>query len=376
MIIRMKPRGRHTAQHDARKTRAGKGAAAPRHVGPRAPRGSHAAGGDHYRRRAGSRRRRRARRIVACAAALALVFAACFWLLRPWGGTPPDQAHTASRQEDPAADYDRAVALVNQADETIVPLSKMVSQKLDDSLVKRIEGNLAGHDAARSLLDEAASCLDSAEGGLSGDARERARTLADSVAARSDMLAYGAVVLNASVGAYRASDDVAAAWDGLLSGHDELQKASALVTEGTTKSVKAALRHDRRALARFQEAIGRIGAVADAAPKADLSAERAYADLQVQVAQAAVQTDQALLGEDSKRAQAHNAEYLERGRAAAKAAKALPASADDLVKSVYYSLGTDDISVKDAENRYNAAAKRAAEDDRTLARSTGTSKES
>lgn len=281
---------------------------------------------------------------------------------------PQTQSSQSVEQASPEQEYASVVGLVNQADDTVVPLSKVISKELGPKVEKRIEKILARQEEAAALLDEAGSRLgalapelgQSAEGGS-------APTLLDSIAARKEMLSYGCIVLRASSGAYRSTEPVVSVWQCFIKGHEALQEASGAIATGTTKEVKAALANDKRALSLFQKASGYLDEVQQIAPGADLSTERNYAELQTQAAQAAMETDRALLDEDAKAARKHNAEYGKKASAAAKAAKSLPATTDDLVKSIYYSFGTDDVSVQDAQNKYEAAAKRAAKDDKELA---------
>lgn len=284
------------------------------------------------------------------------------------------QPAAPARSGDPQGEYARAVSLVNQADRTVAPLSKVISKNVTAGSAKRIDSVLAGQQSADALLDEAASSLAAVEPQLGeGTPHENAVTLADSVAARKDMLAYGCIVLKASSGAYRASDDIVRIWQNYLKGHECLQSASGTLESGTTAAVKKSLKFDRRALECYTKAGELVESVQKTAPNADLSVERSYASLQKRAAQEAVACDRALLKEDAKAAKKHNAEYGKQAAAAAKVAKTLPATTDGLVKSVYYSFGTDGVSVQDAQKRYERAAKRAAKDDKKLAASSGSS---
>lgn len=304
----------------------------------------------------------------------------------PDGTAAPTGQQTHSAQEEAVREYAAIVGLVNQADETVVPLSKLVSKTLDDDVAARIQKVLAGKDAAAALLQEASTRLQAldtaalalAASGSAGadasaddpdtaDATANPDALGRAISARADMLTYGAIVLNASATAYELSDDVTDLWRAFLDGHDELQKASEAVASGTTKSVKRAQRRDQKALASFQQAQELLDGIAKKAPDAELSAERAYVKAQIKAARAAAACDEALLDEDGKAAKKHNREYQQQAERAAAAAKKLPTTTDDLVESIYYSLGADGVSVQDAQNTYEAAATRAAEADRQLA---------
>lgn len=394
----MASRGKHSAQHSAprgsRRRAPREPGYAPRHAAAHGPsphadraghverpaRREHVSGGAHYRREAPSRNRKR-RRIAALAVAACAVVAVLAGGAIVHGTQAPEpqtvaeqpaqqapQPTSTAQTQDPQSEYARIVTLVNQADRTVVPLSKVISKTVTSKVAKRIDGVLAGQQSAASLLDEAGTRLATVTPELpEGDAHDDAAVLADSIAARKDMLTYGCTVLRASSGAHRAGDKVVSLWQNYLKGHEYLQSASDAVTAGTTAAVKKSLDYDERALSRFKKATELVEDVQKIAPDADLSVERKYATLQVKAAQEAVSCDRALLKEDAKAAKKHNAAYGKQAANAAKVAKTLPATTDDLVKSIYYSFGTDGVSVQEAQNRYEKAAKRAAKDDRKLA---------
>lgn len=389
MIIGMANRGKHSAPRasGARRPHA-RGTGAHSRSGAHYRGGAHAHGGAHYR---GPARKRSRRRLLVAVAVVALVAVGAAALVfgrpapQPASDGASEQPAVSQPQQDsqttPEQEYANVVALVNQADRTVVPLSKLVSKTFDDRVAKRTKKVLKGKDSADALLEEAASRLEAAaprlEGGADG---ERADVLSDAIGARRDMLRYGGIVLQASAGAYDLTDEVVGTWQHFLDGVSAMQDASESVAGGTTEEVKRALSSDRKALSHFKRASSLVEKIASAAPNVDLSAERGYASLQEQACEEAIASDEALLDEDAKRARKHNGAFREKSAAAAKTAKKLPATTDDLVKSIYYSLGADGVSVQEAQNSYETAAKRAAKDDRKLAglekAGAGTAKES
>ena len=285
---------------------------------------------------------------------------------------PPSEEERASA----SAGYDHALQLVNEANETVADMSELMGEDLDAKSVGRIRENLADQPNASRLLDQAQSELDAARPGLDSEqAAGAADTLQDAISARKQMLENGQVVLRAGVSAYGCRSEVEKLWKKLVASHSSLQKSASVIGSGTTKEVKAALKYDKAARRALQQASALVASLAVKAPNADLSVERDYVSCQLKVAGYAVASDRALLADRHAKAKKLNASYQSAEKEAMKAAKSLPSDTDALVKTIYYSFDTENLTVEDAESGYQAAAKRASADDRALAESV-TAKES
>lgn len=299
-----------------------------------------------------------ARRIAlaaGCAAALALALVIVFVPV-------PQQARDAASDR-----LQEVMAAVDHANTHVAQLSELLAGGLDDAAVQQAQQLVEGKAEAEGELAAALDDLNTFRRNLDAQDARAAALLEQGIQARRDMLENGTAVLEASVRAYRLSGDVQKLWQALLDGHDALTASAAQLQVGTTPAVKKALASDEKAKETYQTALGLMDDLRAQAPGYAFSEERSYADKQVQAADEAIAADKALLAGDTEAAQQHMAAYQNAAVEAASIAESLPGTADDLLKSIYYSLGTDGLSVADAEAAYADAASRTAHCDEKLA---------
>ncbi len=289
---------------------------------------------------------------VALGMATLLVTAAC-------AGPPGTQNGTNGEFSTEQA-LEAVTAVIDKADETVVPMSELMSQELSDEAVESISHILGKTDEAQSTLDEATQLCSSYSNVL--NKKSLLSNLQDAISSRQAMLTNGAVVLQAGVATYELMPTAEDVYTHLTTGQDKLKEAASAIENPTTTQLKKATQLDQEALGLFEQAQDDLAAIASECPDVDLEALVAYAGAQAQTAQAALDVDAALL-EESADAETLIGTYTEKADAAAELAEAIPASGDELTKSIYYSFGTDEISVSDAETAYASAAKRAAADD-------------
>lgn len=279
------------------------------------------------------------------------------------GGVASGCSHEMSA-EQAAQEFDAVVALVEESNTVITPMSELMSAELTDETVNRINEVLAGIEDAQASLKKAKSNYDKKKDALAQHVDAvTLQSLEGTIAARQDMMTYGSIILNAGTQTYAMQGNVKGAWGKVTKAQKLLVRSARNAKKGTTEKVQRALEQDQQALNLCNEARTMFEEVAAAAPAVDLSAVLDYIDAQRAAAESAIAADEALLSNDKQTAKAKTAEYGKYAKEAASLAKKLPTSADEVVKSIYYSLGTDVASVQDAETYYASAAGRAAADD-------------
>ena len=303
--------------------------------------------------------RRLAERIALGAVGVALVAFVAFSVFAP---------PSAQRQEVGAQELQDVFDKVDQANTHVAAMSELLANGLSsDEDARQARELIDQHDGIADEMLRTKKHLNAIRGFLGTDDARAAELLLQGIEGRQDMVEYGMPLLEASLSAYELAPQVQELWQELLDGHAALNASAAHIEIGTTSEVKKALASDKKAKENYERVLQLADGLGQAVPGYDFAAERSYAEKQLQAAGEAIAADEALLDGKTKTAKQHMTSYQQAATEAASIAESLPATADDLLKSIYYSLGTDKLSIADAEKSYAEATERTTRVDGELA---------
>ena len=222
-------------------------------------------------------------------------------------------------------------------------------------------------DASRSL-SEAFTIFAENKGYLAAQAGdELTGAVETAIAKRQEMLECAQAVLAASSTAQGIRADAKTVFDEMKTAATAMADSATTTSNSSSEAALAqALVYDKAAKEGFARAKASMESCASklSAKSSGVTSLENYLSKQVDAADALMQSDEALLRSDADAAAQHLNSYQAAADQASALEKSAPASAEELVKNVYYSLGDSGLSVMDAESRYaeaEAAAKTADE---------------
>ena len=222
-------------------------------------------------------------------------------------------------------------------------------------------------DASRSL-SEAFTIFAENKGYLAAQAGdELTGAVETAIAKRQEMLECAQAVLAASSTAQGIRADAKTVFDEMKTAATAMADSATTTSNSSSEAALAqALVYDKAAKEGFARAKAAMESCASklSAKSSGVTSLENYLSKQMDAADALMQSDEALLRSDADAAAQHLNSYQAAADQASALEKSAPASAEELVKNVYYSLGDSGLSVMDAESRYaeaEAAAKTADE---------------
>ena len=222
-------------------------------------------------------------------------------------------------------------------------------------------------DASRSL-SEAFTIFAENKGYLAAQAGdELAGAVETAIAKRQEMLECAQAVLAASSTVQGIRADAKTVFDEMKTAATAMADSATTTSNNSSEAALAqALVYDKAAKEGFARAKAAMESCASklSAKSSGVTSLENYLSKQMDAADALMQSDEALLRSDADAAAQHLNSYQAAADQASALEKSAPASAEELVKNVYYSLGDSGLSVMDAESRYaeaEAAAKTADE---------------
>ena len=222
-------------------------------------------------------------------------------------------------------------------------------------------------DASRSL-SEAFTIFAENKGYLAAQAGdELTGAVETAIAKRQEMLECAQAVLAASSTAQGIRADAKTVFDEMKTAATAMADSATTTSNSSSEAALAqALVYDKAAKEGFARAKASMESCASklSAKSSGVTSLENYLSKQMDAADALMQSDEALLRSDADAAAQHLNSYQAAADQASALEKSAPASAEELVKNVYYSLGDSGLSVMDAESRYaeaEAAAKTADE---------------
>lgn len=248
-------------------------------------------------RRKRRRRARRARSVALMAAAgiavVALAGAGAWWALQ------------ASQQTQ--GELDRAVALVEEADEVILPFDELavegmtadLSAMADDGFRTRYEQMTPQLDEALAKLDEAQADAEGAQGSLRAPRDlEASNQILVSISARRNMIGAGRDALGVTDDAVAAYAAVGEGWAQLLAADTAARDAASLASLEGADNIQASLGKTDEAISGFATARDDFAQAAGLCPDAGLSPYVDYINTRIEALEAARASNNAYLADD------------------------------------------------------------------------------
>lgn len=266
-----------------------------------------------------------------------------------------------SDQEATLATLKTALQTVEEADQAIVAMDKLVATPLDqqdENDARRILERLPG---ANDLLDEAYEQVKWASGSLfNSEDREAANRAMTAIAGRKEMTTQGQMILTDAIAAKEAAFYMEEAWNLLLEADTFANQAGELVQDTSTDNVNASMEASNRAIGRFEQAQDLVQKVQTRYPEADVTPYAKYLEKRLRGQEAALESDASILLMDRVSAEEQSETLYDYDLEAAEIAKGFP---DDPTKPI-----TDACNEKQAELRekYDQARSQAASADAYL----------
>lgn len=275
------------------------------------------------------RKTTRKRRRFVVYAALALALIAGFGVVGTWlyEGYTTQQSHVGNLH--------RALDMVKEADDTLVPLDSAVSAVLDlgegeipsvekmDSYAKMGE-NLAEVDSSLGEAEEIARF--SADGMGNSVDKEAAVQTVSAIEGRRAMIEAGSAILAAARSAVASANTAQEAWDLLLRGDSLAREAAQLVTDTNESNVQLSIEKSNEAASLFAEADNRFSDAEKEYAKADFSQYRSYLAKRIEALGYAVASNNAYLARSKEEAASQNDAYNAAEEEAAEMAEKFPDS--------------------------------------------------
>lgn len=278
---------------------------------------------------ASSEKTYRRRRTVALAiAAIVIVALVVFAVL--WG-------RAFTRRMEAAKKLDRATLLVQDADDLVVEIDRVVRARVTTELASQARGAEERVGNAESLLADAIELIDEAAPSLNDDEREQAALLKDTAEARLAMLASAPTLLRLNAEASSALPFAQEAWSATLAADRLSDKAVAAYNKLTKAGVTESKKLNKRAATELATARDRFDAAERAFSQAPFEQYLAYVDARIALNKLSQQSDAAWLKGDISRANSLTDDYNERDRKAVALAKQLPTAPDAAIAEAFAS---------------------------------------
>ncbi len=265
-----------------------------------------------------------------------------------------------SRRFEGARDLDRALVLLEEADEVVLDVDEVVRSEVSTSLAKQadeLRGKLPG---ARRDLKESERLISDAMEKVTEDEQRRARLLRGSVQARLEMLESADVILDANVKAGLALAPSQEGWTLVLAAEKLADESVREYNRLQQASVARSTRLATQATTRLRAAAPYFSEAATAFPEGGFDRYVAFIDGKVALLALTRKTNNAWLKGDIAASNAAVKSYNTKEQEVLALARVLPATPGKAVSDAYDRLAGE------ATRRYDAARKKATEADARL----------
>ena len=279
---------------------------------------------------AAKKRSRKTRKFLATAAAF-VVAAACIGA----GGYWLYNNHLI--YQDNIGQLNRAVALINEADKTMLVLDEQVQFLIDGEEGPLLDAEQQrAMNATRAALPDAEVHLQNAiifaNNAITGLAdsidKEAAQQVVTSVQARQSMIEPALALMDHAVNITDAASIAQDAWQVLLDADALARAAAAYLADPTKENLQESISKTKQALSKLKEADSLFSSAQNAYPTADYSVYREYIAKREEAFSYAIASDQALIERNKEEALAKNEAYSTADAEAAEIAKDLPRKSD------------------------------------------------
>ena len=265
-----------------------------------------------------------------------------------------------SRRFEGARNLDRALRLVEGADDVVLDIDEVVRSEVSTALAERarlLQGKLP---ATRRDLEESEDLIDAAMSGVTEDEQRRARLLRASVAARLEMLESADTILGANVKAGLALAPGNEGWTHLLAAEKLADESVREYNKLQQASVARSSRLSSQATVRLRKARVYFSQAATAFPEAGFERYLDFIDGKIALLGLSQRSNTAWLKGDVAASNAVIRLYNAKEQQVLTLARALPETPGKAIADAYENLAGS------ATARYEAARKKATEADARL----------
>lgn len=275
---------------------------------------------------AAKKRARKTRKFFATAAAfcvvVALIGAAGYWLY-----------NNHLIYQDNIGQLNKAVALVQEADGTMLVLDELMRPLIDEggSLFLTSEQHSSLNDVRQALPDaqvhlrNALLFAGNALSGLSDSVdKEAAEQLISSIEARQRMVDPSLSLMDEAAKATEAYAIAQDAWTALLDADTSARTAAGYLTDPSIENLQASISKTKEGVGKLREAASLFTSAQSAYPEADFSVYQEYIAKRLEALNYAIASDQALIERNLEEAVSQNDLYAASDAEAAKIAERIP----------------------------------------------------
>ncbi len=238
------------------------------------------------------------------------------------------------------------------------------------SSTKDVASHLSQLSSASRALSEASTIFTANKDYLAAqEGSELASALETAIAQRQEMLACAQSILAASRSAHAIRADAQTIFTEMKTAATAMADSATTTQNSTSEAaLSQALVYDKAARESLERAKAAMASCTSKLPAkgSGVTSLENYLSKQLDAAQALQEADEALLAADADGATQHLNSYQAAVDQTSALEKSIPTSADELVKTVYYSLGDSGLSVMDAESRYAEAVEKTKTADKTI----------
>lgn len=265
-----------------------------------------------------------------------------------------------TKRLDGAKGIDRAQALIQQADVTVIKVDRVVAAEVTTESAAQAAEVTPTISAASDKLAEAVRLLGAARASATEDEQERADLLSETAQQRIEMLKQAPTILDTMVKASSARALGADAWQRASSAEQYSDQAVELFNKLNTTAAKQSAELDVKAKADYVAARDLMGKAQAAFPEAKFAAFLGYLDAKIAQVDVSKQATAAYLAGDTARANSLATSFNTEDKRLVEVAKTLPTSTGEVVAEAY------DQVTKAATDAYYAARDKATKADTSL----------
>lgn len=285
-----------------------------------------------------SRKRARKRGRLIVSSALTVVLLAVAGGLTWWGfGTYQDQQTYKGVLSSAISELSGTDELLAEIDAVVVDLanSDVTSLSVDDMLdvQKKVQ------DGKTTCIDE----LDAAEeavGQVAINSSSEASNapdlkVVDTITARRQMMTSGAAIIDDTVSALQARQEVTKGWQLVLAADGLAREAADIASSATSADMQASTEKSQQVIESFSKAKTALQNAEQLFPQLDLNAYMSYIDKRLEAQGYAIESNDALINRDTQAATDYNDAYNNAEKQAGELAEKLPEDPDELVVEAF-----------------------------------------
>ena len=285
-----------------------------------------------------SRKRARKRGRLIVSSVLTVVLLAVAGGLTWWGfGTYQDQQTYKGVLSSAISGLSGTDELLAEIDAVVVDLanSDVTSLSVDDMLdvQKKVQD---GKSACIDELDAAEEAVGQVAINSSSEASDAPDLkVVDTITARRQMMTGGAAIIDDTVSALQARQEVTKGWQLVLAADGLAREAADIASSATSADMQASTEKSQQAIESFLKAKTALQNAEQLFPQLDLSAYMSYIDKRLEAQGYAIESNDALINRDTQAATEHNDAYNNAEKQAGELAEKLPENPDELVVEAF-----------------------------------------